>query len=190
MAADNSLDCAAIQDIDEMELVGSSQDVNFVVQIDRAGVCEEAVDNWAGTRRLLIAPDQTPQTINSEMLGELGQTNTGDPATLIDFVTWGAQNYPAEHYSLILWDHGGSWLGIGVDDSADGDALTLPDLKQALAEITQTTDIKQFDIIGFDACLMGSLEVYRTIAPFAIYSIASQNWCRERAGHIGNFSRI
>jgi hypothetical protein len=33
----------------------------------------------------------------------------GDPKVLQDFVTWGVTNYPADHYLLVLWNHGAGW---------------------------------------------------------------------------------
>ena len=39
----------------------------------------------------------------------MGETNTGDPTVLESFAHWGIANYPAEHYMLVLWNHGAGW---------------------------------------------------------------------------------
>jgi len=43
------------------------------------------------------------------MIEDLGETNTGDPKVLSDFILWGAKNYPAEHYLVVVWNHGAGW---------------------------------------------------------------------------------
>jgi hypothetical protein len=172
-AADNDLEGFAISDLNEMEFVGSTTDVNVVIQMDRAEGYDSTNGDWTGTRRYFVMRDTRLSAIESEMVGDLGETNTGDPAALIDFVTWAVETYPAERYALVIWDHGGSWLGVATDDSADNDDLTLPEIDEALAAILEATGLEGFDLIGFDACLMGALEVYRTLAPYALYGVGS-----------------
>ncbi|MBN2303267.1 MAG: hypothetical protein JXQ72_02240 [Anaerolineae bacterium] len=172
MAADNNLEMFALADINEMELIGGSDQVNVVVQIDRADEYDRTNDDWTDTRRYAITSDTNILNVGSTVVGTPGETNTGDPLNLSNFVSWAAVNYPAEHYALILWDHGGSWLGIASDKGAN-DFLTMPELGEALQSTLDYTGIGQLDLIGFDACLMGAFEVYQTIAPYARYSIAS-----------------
>jgi hypothetical protein len=173
VAGDNDLESYALADINEMEFVGSTTDVNVVAQIDRAAQHDSSDGNWTGARRLFINRDTDLTELASEVVEELGETNTGDPVTLADFATWAITTYPAQHYALVIWDHGGSWLGVAADESADWDEINLPELDQALQQITSSTGIAQLDLIGFDACLMGTFEVYRTIAPYGKYGVGS-----------------
>ncbi|MBI5959309.1 MAG: thrombospondin type 3 repeat-containing protein, partial [Chloroflexi bacterium] len=174
MAADNDLEGFAVADINEMEFVGSTEGVNVIVQVDRAELYDTSNEDWTEARRYFITRDTNLSQIASEQVGDkIGETNTGDPESLIDFVTWTAETYPAERYALIIWDHGGSWLGVATDESAEYDDLTLPELDQALQAITQDSNLNQFELIGFDACLMGGFEVYRTISPYSRYAVAS-----------------
>jgi len=176
MAADNNLEKYAIGDINDMEFTGGSEDVNVVVQVDRAEGYDDSNEDWTDTRRYLIQEDIEDMAgieVNSELVGELDETNTGDPATLVDFATWAIKTYPADQYALIIWDHGGSWFGAAADNSADGDMLTLPELDGALTTIRQETQLEKFEFIGFDACLMGALEVYQTLVAHTYYAIAS-----------------
>ncbi|MBE3136433.1 MAG: fibronectin type III domain-containing protein [Thermoplasmata archaeon] len=88
---------------------------------------------------------------NTVLLEELGEVDMGDSATLKNFITYGKQNFSAERYMLIIFDHGGGWKG-ACSDVTNADALTMDEIKQALIE---TGGI---DVIGFQACLMGAVE--------------------------------
>ncbi len=173
IAADNNLEAFALADLNEMEFVGSTPDVNIVVQIDRAEAYDATNGNWTDARRFYVTQDSDLVAVASEEVAALGEINTGDPDTLADFGVWAMTTYPAEHYALVIWDHGGSWLGLAADGSAYHDELTLPELSQALAHMTDTAGIVQLDLVGFDACLMGAFEVYRAIAPYAQYGLGS-----------------
>ena len=99
------------------------------------------------------------------------KTNMGDQETLTSFLRYGQENRPAQSYALILWNHGGGPLeGVCWDEVNDMDHLTLREVTGALENgLTQ-----RLNWIGFDACLMGSLEVAGELAPYADYMIASQ----------------
>jgi hypothetical protein len=184
MAGDNNLEREAIDDINEMEIAGSSPDVNIVVQIDRIGpqslidhgYAETTDDtsngNWMGTRRYLIAKDSKNEVIVSNLLMDMGEHNMADPNTLIKFVTWGINNYKAAHYALILWDHGGGYTGLNWDYTSNTH-MTMPELRGALATITYEAG-KKMDVIGFDMCYMAAFEVDYQIAPYASIRIASE----------------
>lgn len=173
LAADNDLESFALADLNEMEFVGSTDDVNVVVQIDRSDSYDGSNDDWTDARRFFVTHDTSLTQIASEEVATLGEINTGDPASLVDFATWAIDTYPANRYALVIWDHGGSWLGVANDDSAGKDDLSLPELRQALDSITANSGVDQLDLIGFDACLMGGFEVYATIAPYGRYAVSS-----------------
>ncbi len=109
MAADNDLEPFSISDFNEMETVGSSADLQIIVQYDRSPEYDATNGNWTDTRRFRVTQDANTSTISSPVVQNMGELNMGDPQTLVDFVTWARQNYPAEHYCLVLWDHGGGW---------------------------------------------------------------------------------
>lgn len=168
MTADNNLEQAALIDINEMERAAASKQVNILAQIDSAG---------DGARRLLIRPDDDADNIGSKIAAELGELNMGDPQTLADFIIWGAANYPANRYALIIWDHGAGWQGISFDEEAvelATDFLSLPDLDGALAQALTQSGLDKLDVVGFDACLMGQLDVFQTVAPYSDYAVASE----------------
>jgi hypothetical protein len=96
-------------------------------------------------------------------------TNMADESSFEKFLNEVKNRY--ENYDikvLDIWDHGGAYQGIGLDSNHEPDLLELTELKQAF-ENSGT----KFDIIGFDACLMGNAAVLKAIAPYAKYAIAS-----------------
>ena len=152
MAADNNLDRAALRDIAEMASVGSSRNVNIVVQLDRA--------RDQKTRRLYITKNGG---YLKDCIETFGETDTGDPKVLEDFIIWAVDRYPARWYFLILWNHGGGWWedprrlacppdrSIAYDDSSGGDALDNKELKGVLSNITRKLG-RPIDILGI--CLL------------------------------------
>lgn len=107
-------------------------------------------------------------------IDDLGLKNMTDPNTLIDFVDWSMNTYPSEKYALLMWNHGGGSLyGFGVDEYFPDDSLTLDELSLALSTISEKHS-KQLEVIGFDACLMATLETAAVCAPYANFLIASE----------------
>ncbi len=101
----------------------------------------------------------------------LGSVTMTSPDTLAGYIQWCAKNYPASRYELILWDHGGgSVSGYGYDEKfASSGSMSLAGLDAAL----NAAGIK-FDFIGFDACLMATVETALTMSQYADYLIASE----------------
>jgi hypothetical protein len=169
--ADNNLEQAGLADFAEMQAAGTPPaGVTVLVQMDRIGAKLRArytpLDgNWTGTRRYQITGSGEPL-----LLSDLGEVNMGDPAALAEFLTWGTASYPAQHTALVLWDHGGGWSGLDWDESSSGeDHLALSELAVAL----QTAGV-HLDIAGFDACLMGQMDVFAALAPYASLAVASE----------------
>lgn len=95
-----------------------------------------------------------------------------DQTNLSDFVTYCKENFPADNYGLILWDHGGGAIsGYCVDENNEdeNETLTLDKIKSALT----STDVK-FDFVGFDACLMANVETAYALKDTSEYLIASE----------------
>mgnify|MGYP003897968637 CR=1 FL=1 len=190
MCADNNLESAAIADMNELEEVGSTDEVRILVQIDRADGFDTSNGGWTGTRRYYVERDPNPpgslayDTIASPLAPWDGnydsktEVNMADPAQLRDFVSWCMTHYPAQHYVLILWDHGDGWTiwrtarveprAICVDNGgSEPAALDVDQVRSALQ------GLPRLDIIGFDACLMQMVEVayeMRGVADIAVGS--------------------
>lgn len=162
-------------DVNEMELVGSNPQLNIVVQIDRYAAGFTGDGDWSDTRRYLIQQDNNLDSITSPVVQSVGEVDTGNPQTLIDFVTWAVQNYPAKKYALIMSDHGGGWTGGFSDMSATSYSdLSIPEIVSSIEQVRQNTDIDKFELIGFDACLMGQIEVFGSLYPYSNYMVASE----------------
>ena len=107
-------------------------------------------------------------------VASMGMVNMGAPSTLRDFIRYGKDHFPAEKYGLIMWDHGGgSIAGFGHDEKFNDDALTLRDMKLAFEEAGLRDNKLEF--LGFDACLMATIEMAVLAADYAHVLIASED---------------
>ncbi len=170
---DNSLDSYASMDMQEMEygLAQGEGPVNVIVQWDRIGD--------TGTWRYEVQPDTNLSVLNSTLVQTMAEQNMGSPTTLANFITWGKENYPAENYCLVLWDHGSGWdyrtvqeipvRAICQDSTNGGDWLNLPELKSALATAGDV------EILDMDACVMGFAEVCYAMKDYAEYAVVSED---------------
>jgi len=175
MAGDNDLEDAAIDDFNELESVGSTEQVNILVQIDRNSGEDKTNGDWNDTRRYKIEKDSDKDTITSPILDDtLGELDMSDPETLRDFLLWGVENYPSQRNLVILWDHGLGWKGGICNDEGGGSRHYMPisDVRKALTQVREQWN-HTFDILGFDACLMGGVEVYYQLEGYVNYSFGS-----------------
>ena len=108
-------------------------------------------------------------------VAQAGEDSMGESATLADFLKFVEEEYPAGHTAVVLWDHGGGPLKGACFDEQDGfDALTLPELDEAFAAAVEARGGRPYDLVGFDACLMGSLETAVTLEDDASWLVASE----------------
>jgi hypothetical protein len=171
MCADNGLNDFADLDIAEMKQVGSTDQVNVVVQVDRA-----ARDSRPDCYRYLIRKG------GADTLADLGEVDMADPATLTGFAGFLRSRYPAENYVLVLWDHGDGWYpgygprasAIFIDEShAHEMGVAGGELTQAMAGVKQVLG-KRVRVLAFDACLMGMIEVAAEVRDACDYILASE----------------
>lgn len=96
----------------------------------------------------------------------------GRPDTLADFINYGTESYPAEHYGLVLWNHGAGQIeGFGSDSNFYSSSMPLAKIKDAFE---QSDRKKPFSFVSFDACLMGNLELVSVLKDKTDYLIASE----------------
>ncbi len=104
---------------------------------------------------------------------EYAPANMGESSTLKAFLDYSHDRFPADKYALILWDHGGGPMrGLCWDTAWAKDCLTMEELTGALKDSPFAEE--KLSWIGFDACLMSSVETAHLIAPYAEYMIASE----------------
>ena len=182
LAADNNLEAAGLTDLNEMEQAGSTDEVNILVELDRAHGYSTADGDWKGARRYRVEADADWDTINSPVAVDLGEVDSGAPEAFIDFISWGVENYPAQNYAFIIWNHGWSWTmaptsgrkGIASDDHSGSDLTVAGGEYEAILAAAQDIMGEKFALLGMDACLMASWEIARVSAPYAEYYVASQ----------------
>lgn len=170
----NDLQQYSLPNVNQMEKVAGNADVRFVVQWKEYPAAFGAGE-FNGTRRYLIKPDTTTN-LASTLLQDMGTTvDMGSPQTLHDFITWGKANFPADHYCLVIWNHGNGWLrspdsvkpyAVSYDDQM-GTSIQIWDLNQALGS-------EHFDIISWDASLMQMLEVAYEIKDNCDFVVGSE----------------
>ncbi len=111
-----------------------------------------------------------------EQVAKLPQASMGDEKTLTSFLAFCKENYSADHQVFIFWDHGGGSIGgVANDENFNFAALTLKEINNSFKKVyTASAERPPFEIIGFDACLMATLDTASAISGFARYMVASQ----------------
>ncbi len=188
-ADDKILEQDIYVDLNEAELVGSSDRVNIVAQLDRFRGGFRGDGDWTEARRFYVTRDNDLSRIGSRVVQNVGEVNSASPETLIDFATWAIANYPADKYVLIMSDHGMGWPGGWSDPdqggapasvsrsplgSALGNHMFLEQIDYAFDQIRARAGVDKLEIVGMDACLMGHIEVMSALTPHAYYTISSQ----------------
>lgn len=172
MDGDNSLGNAALSDLEEMKAAGGSENVKVIVQVDLPS---------ATAKRYRVLQGSL------ELLGDLGELDMSAPQTLSDFLSWAKDAWPADRTVLILWDHGNGWdQGDGPSDPSsktrvrrsmfndeDNNGRNAPYLSNhRIKNAIQKSGIV-LDVLGMDACTMGTIEVlyeFKDLAPILISS--------------------
>lgn len=171
----NNLDRFGAMDINEMEKVGSTDSVNVVVQW--ASMAASSV------KRLYVKKDNNPNKVTSPTVQDMGAVDMGDVKSLVEFVRWGAQNYPAKHYFIDVWNHGAGWHRLSLDggfkptdiswDDKTGNFITTEQLGDAMKQAAAIIGHK-VDVYGSDACLMAMAEVANEMNDSVSYYVGSQ----------------
>jgi hypothetical protein len=171
--ADTNLEPFMVSDVTELGEVGSNENLHIRELMDRSAEYgdDELLDqgSWVGARVLDLGAPGT-----SELVEDLGDVDSADPAVLAAFIADGIEANRAGHYALVISDHGASWPGIGPDEGSDYDVLDLAELTEAISSGLQQAGVDKLDLLGFDACLMANYEVASAVAPLADRLVASQ----------------
>jgi hypothetical protein len=158
----------ATMDLQEMINATQSDKIKFVVQTGGANAWDNDLVDDSLTQRFVI------ENQNMEEIEAADGANMGSAETLAEFLDWGVSAYPAEKMGLVFWNHGGgSITGVCFDEQNESDSLSLLEIENALTSVyPNMTDAYEF--IGFDACLMGTVETGNMLAPHARYMYASE----------------
>lgn len=153
-------------DLSEMASADFGDNINIIVY---TGGCAKWKTNGISNRVNQVF--QVKKGSMTCLVSDDGDKAMTDPDTLSSFIKWTAQNYPANRYELIMWDHGGgSVSGYGYDEiHKSSGSMSLSGINKALKDAGIT-----FDMIGFDACLMATAETALMLDPYADYLVASE----------------
>jgi hypothetical protein len=167
--ADNDLSSWGSFNLNEMQKVGSTKNVTVIVQFDTQGETTKRYKVEKGSLTLLE---------------DLGELDMSDPATLQNFVSDSVSAYPADHYALILWDHGQGWKSASqtavnksiFNDFDNGNYSSFtPNYYVAIALAdAQLKSGAKLDILGIDACEMSVIEAAYEFRNAADIYVASQ----------------
>lgn len=157
-------------DLNEMLQVQLPENVNIVIQTGGSAV-------WQND---LMDPSKIQRWVyNSEGLSlveEQESANMGDPQTLYEFLYFANENFPADKVAVTFWNHGGGSVGGAAYDELYGlDSLTLDEMYVAFNEVWPA-DVNNpaLELVGFDTCLMGTIDVAAAFQPFAKYLVGSE----------------
>ena len=160
---------AASLDLEELQKVNLPPNVKVVIQTGGAyqwhtdGVPDE------GTARFLYDSN------GMHRLGPTPNADMGTESSLEDFLRFGKDNYSADHSVFVFWNHGGGSVGGICLDERTQNIISLNEVHNAFASVYGADpDNPPFEIIGFDACLMASVDTLGSIHGFARYMVASQ----------------
>lgn len=161
---------SATDDMIEMqEATEDCPDLRFVIEADGTREWQNSLCKNNEKQRIVI------QDGYSDIVESGSSTNMGKSDTLKDFLEWGLENYPSEYMVLDFWNHGGGSIsGVCFDENFDMDSLTLDEIDRALAAVYESMP-RKFDLIGFDACLMATVETANILVPYGKYMVASQS---------------
>ncbi|MFN2532917.1 MAG: clostripain-related cysteine peptidase [Pyrinomonadaceae bacterium] len=87
-------------------------------------------------------------------------TDSSSPITLYNFISWGIQEYPADHYMVVLSGHaGGTERDYLLRDESSRRSLTFNELKLVFDQLRGDLGGSRIEILGMDNCLMCMAEI-------------------------------
>lgn len=157
-------------DLTEMMEVQLPENVNIIIQTGGAAVWQNDLMDPAKIQRWLYNSE------GLQLVDEQETTNMGDAQTLYDFLYFANTNYPAEKVAVTFWNHGGgSVTGAAFDEIHGLDSLDLVEMYQAFDAVwPANTEAPALELVGFDTCLMATIDVAAVFQNFAKYLVASE----------------
>jgi len=160
----------ATKDLQEMMEIDMPKNVDIVIQTGGANKWNNDFVDESKTQRWLYDEE------GLKKIDEKPMANMGSSDTLYDFLNFANTNYPADRVAVVFWNHGGGSVGgAAYDENYTYDSLDLTEMKTAFGKVwNEDTQTPAVDLIGFDACLMATVDVAAIFRPFANYLVASE----------------
>lgn len=182
----NNLDSFALNDFNEIKSLSSKYinqlDENSVILVlfDRMYNDVPTYEDWEDTRLYEIKYKDGISEVNEIDCPQLGLTtlyidedcDMGSAKTLAGLCSFALNNYSAKRYFLDIWDHGGGWKTskeICSDEESES-VINMIEIRNELLKIPSL----HFDLIIFDACNMGTIEVAANFIDLTDFIIFSQ----------------
>ena len=160
----------ATTDLQEMLEVQLPENVSVVIQTGGAAVWQNELMDPSKIQRWLYNSE------GLQLVDEQESTNMGDAQTLYDFLYFADANFPADKVAVTFWNHGGGSVNGAAFDEIHGlDSLDLSEMYQAFDAVWPAdTANPALELVGFDTCLMATVDVAAVFQNFAKYLVASE----------------
>lgn len=160
----------ATGDLSELMEVSLPENVKVVIETGGASVWQNDLVEAGKLQRWVYCSE------GLKLVDEQPSASMGDAQTLSEFLQFAKDNYPAERTAVIFWNHGGgSVTGAAFDELYDYDSLTLDEMYEAFTGVWEPSEEEQpLELIGFDTCLMATVDVAFTFSDLAHYLVASE----------------
>lgn len=160
----------ATNDLSELMEVELPENVNVVIETGGSAVWQNDLMDAEKLQRWLYNSE------GLQLVDEQPSASMGEAQTLADFLAFAKGNYPAEKTAVVFWNHGGgSVSGAAFDEIYGYDSLTLDEMYQAFSSVwTPSTEKQPLELVGFDTCLMATVDVAYTFSDLAHYLVASE----------------
>ena len=160
----------ASTDLSEMMEVQLPENVNVVIQTGGAAAWQNENMDPTKLQRWLYNSE------GLQLLEEQETANMGDAGTLSDFLSFADSNYPADKIAVTFWNHGGgSVSGAAFDELHNLDSLDLAEMYQAFDAVWPANkENPALELVGFDTCLMATVDVAALFQNFSKYLVASE----------------
>lgn len=169
MAANNKYSKNTYYYLENLTLIGSNERVNIVVFRDGSGENNTGVYYVEKNNLIDIGVNY----------GWPSEVDSSSPQVLSKFCNEIIGDYPSNHYALFIMSPGFGWQGICPDFentnyiNFNQYMLDMPELKWALQKIT-CNGTRKIDILSFNMCITGMIEVAYEIHPYVNFMIASE----------------
>jgi hypothetical protein len=156
----------ASRDLQEMLAANVGDNVNLIIYTGGAKQWQNNVVS-SSTNQIYQIKNGKLAVLNDNV-GNVPMTRAD---TLSGFINYAANSFPANRNILIFWDHGGgSTGGYGYDEKfQSAGAMSLAGINTALKN-----GGVNFDFVGFDTCLMATVENALVVSNYADYLVASE----------------
>ncbi len=159
----------ATSDLEELMEVTLPENVNVVIE---TGGCSEWQNDFVDASRL---QRWVYGSEGLKLVDEQPSANMGEAQTLADFLAFASENYPADRTAVLFWNHGGgSVSGAAFDELYGLDSLTLDEMYAAFTSVWEPAADQPLELIGFDTCLMATVDVAAAFSDLAHYLVASE----------------